>query len=75
MRDSVEKLEKVRLQYRNGDCRTSTSRRSITTDVIPIAIRLARGERIALAPAVLAGIYSDLDRIRDLAVEECDKKS
>ncbi|VVB00777.1 unnamed protein product [Arabis nemorensis] len=54
MRDSVEKLEKVRLQYRNGDCRTSTSRRSITTDVIPIAIRLARGERIALAPAVLA---------------------
>ncbi|RHN67040.1 putative protein-serine/threonine phosphatase [Medicago truncatula] len=33
---------------------------TISTTVIPIAILLAHGNRIALAPAVLAGIYRDL---------------
>ncbi|KAF7842747.1 serine/threonine-protein phosphatase 7 long form-like protein [Senna tora] len=33
-------------------------------DVIPIAIKLARGSRIALAPAVLAGIYRDLKMMK-----------
>ncbi|EOA37277.1 hypothetical protein CARUB_v10010873mg [Capsella rubella] len=39
------------------------SRRSISRKVLPIAVRLARGERIALAPAVLARLYSDLGQI------------
>ncbi|KFK34794.1 hypothetical protein AALP_AA5G194000 [Arabis alpina] len=38
-------------------------RRSISGNVLPIAVRLARGERIALAPAVLASLYRDLSRI------------
>ncbi|KAJ0251192.1 Uncharacterized protein HA466_0135630 [Hirschfeldia incana] len=37
---------------------------SISKDVFCIAVRLARGERIALAPAVLASLYRDLGRIR-----------
>ncbi|XP_066355561.1 uncharacterized protein [Miscanthus floridulus] len=32
--------------------------------VFPIAVRLARGERVALAPAVLASIYRDLREIK-----------
>ncbi|XP_010545538.1 PREDICTED: uncharacterized protein LOC104817874 [Tarenaya hassleriana] len=36
-----------------------------TKDVIPIAIHLARGTRIALAPAVLAGLYQDLDSLKN----------
>lgn len=37
---------------------------SISKDVFSVAVRLARGERIALAPAVLASLYRDLGRIR-----------
>ncbi|KAL1207092.1 Protein MAINTENANCE OF MERISTEMS [Cardamine amara subsp. amara] len=45
--------------------------RSISKHVFPIAVRLARGERIALAPAVLAILYRDLDRIHDLGRGKC----
>ncbi|CAH2036362.1 unnamed protein product [Thlaspi arvense] len=48
------------------------SRRSISRHVIPMAVRLARGERIALAPAVLASLYRDLDRVSGFGREECD---
>ncbi|KAG7600132.1 Aminotransferase-like plant mobile domain [Arabidopsis suecica] len=37
--------------------------RSITKTNLPIAVRLARGERIALATPVLANIYKDLSEI------------
>uniref|UniRef100_A0A803LYD7 Aminotransferase-like plant mobile domain-containing protein n=1 Tax=Chenopodium quinoa TaxID=63459 RepID=A0A803LYD7_CHEQI len=37
----------------------------ISQDVFPIAIYLARGTRIALAPAVLASIYRDLSLLKD----------
>ncbi|XP_025791614.1 uncharacterized protein LOC112872777 [Panicum hallii] len=33
-------------------------------EVIPIAVRLARGQSVALAPAALASIYSDLSALR-----------
>ncbi|XP_010479548.1 PREDICTED: uncharacterized protein LOC104758385 [Camelina sativa] len=36
---------------------------SIPVNNLPIAVRLARGERIALAPAVLASLYKDLGEI------------
>ncbi|CAN7083380.1 unnamed protein product [Brassica oleracea var. botrytis] len=39
------------------------SRRSISRHVFPVAVRLARGERVALAPAVLASVYRDLGAI------------
>ncbi|CDY22846.1 BnaA06g02310D [Brassica napus] len=39
------------------------SRRSISRRVFPVAVRLARGERVALAPAVLASVYRDLGAI------------
>lgn len=39
----------------------------ILSNVFPIAVRLARGERIALAPAVLASIYRDLSQICGLS--------
>uniref|UniRef100_M4DQX0 RRM domain-containing protein n=2 Tax=Brassica campestris TaxID=3711 RepID=M4DQX0_BRACM len=39
------------------------SRRSISRRVFAIAVRLARGERVALAPAVLASVYRDLGAI------------
>ncbi|KAL1191796.1 putative serinePthreonine-protein phosphatase 7 long form [Cardamine amara subsp. amara] len=39
------------------------SRHSISSNVFSIAVRLARGERIALAPAVLASIYRELSQI------------
>ncbi|KAF7112491.1 hypothetical protein RHSIM_RhsimUnG0223800 [Rhododendron simsii] len=37
---------------------------TIGTDVFPIAILLAKGTKIALAPAVLASIYRDLSLLR-----------
>ncbi|KAL0716712.1 hypothetical protein Bca4012_066034 [Brassica carinata] len=40
---------------------------SVSKDVFSIAVRLARGERIALAPAVLASLYRDLGKVRGLA--------
>ncbi|ESQ55851.1 hypothetical protein EUTSA_v10027173mg [Eutrema salsugineum] len=40
---------------------------SISKAVFPIAVRLARGERISLAPAVLANVYRDLGKIHALA--------
>jgi len=39
--------------------------RTIGHHVIPIAVRLARGARIALAPAVLASLYRDLRKMKD----------
>ncbi|XP_034585255.1 uncharacterized protein [Setaria viridis] len=36
--------------------------------VFPIAVRLARGERVALAPAVLASLYRDLRDIKSFLV-------
>ncbi|TXG67715.1 hypothetical protein EZV62_008990 [Acer yangbiense] len=36
--------------------------------VFPIAIHLARGTRIALAPAILAGIYRDLSLLKEKIV-------
>ncbi|AED92573.1 Aminotransferase-like, plant mobile domain family protein [Arabidopsis thaliana] len=106
MRDSAEKLEKVRRDSLGKAKRVSqrswTSSfmgrggqmeheaflvlwlslfvfpgkfcRSISTNVIPIAVRLARGERIALAPAVLAFLYKDLDRICDFSRGKCAGK-
>ncbi|KAG7600218.1 Aminotransferase-like plant mobile domain [Arabidopsis suecica] len=46
------------------------SRRSISKKVLPIAVRLARGERIALAPAVLSRLYRDLGQIQAFAREK-----
>ncbi|XP_031260169.1 uncharacterized protein LOC116118319 [Pistacia vera] len=40
----------------------------IVKSVFPIAIRLARGTRIALAPAVLASIYKDLTSLKEKIV-------
>ncbi|CAL9218444.1 unnamed protein product [Arabidopsis halleri] len=108
MRDSVKKLDKVRIQHMHngGDSRVDQtswistflgsgsemeheaflvlwlsffvfpvrSRRGISKHVFPIAVRLARGERIALAPAILANIYRDLDRIHEVAREDCGGK-
>ncbi|KAJ4917768.1 hypothetical protein Rs2_03318 [Raphanus sativus] len=48
------------------------SRPSISRHVLPTAVRLARGERIALAPAVLAGLYRDLGRICAITGDESD---
>ncbi|CAL9218531.1 unnamed protein product [Arabidopsis halleri] len=100
MRDSVEKLEKARLENMGKDYRVrtglwissflgrqmeheaflalwlshfvfpDTSRPSISRKVLPIAVRLARGERIALAPAVLARLYRDLGQIQAFAREK-----
>ncbi|KAF3516740.1 hypothetical protein DY000_02059164 [Brassica cretica] len=51
------------------------SHRSISKRVVPIAVRLARGERIALAPAVLAGVYRDLGQISGFGRGgDCDGK-
>nr|AAU44405.1 hypothetical protein AT1G50830 [Arabidopsis thaliana] len=107
-RDSVKKLENVRIQHMNSstDRRVSQkswvstflgrggdmehvaflvlwlslfvfpvkSRRNISNHVFPIAVRLARGERIALAPAILAILYRDLDRIHEVSREDCVDK-
>ncbi|KAK3199612.1 hypothetical protein Dsin_023027 [Dipteronia sinensis] len=40
----------------------------IVKAIFPIAIHLARGTRIALAPAVLAGIYRDLSLLKEKIV-------
>ncbi|XP_042947283.1 uncharacterized protein LOC122280450 [Carya illinoinensis] len=42
--------------------------RWINKDFFPIAIHLAKGTRIALAPAVLASIYSDLSLLKEAIV-------
>ncbi|XP_010492860.1 PREDICTED: uncharacterized protein LOC104770178 [Camelina sativa] len=47
------------------------SRRCISKHVIPIAVRLARGERIALAPTVLAALYKDLGQLSDFVRGKC----
>ncbi|VYS48781.1 unnamed protein product [Arabidopsis thaliana] len=102
MRDSVEKLEKARLENRGQDGLVRQNlwvssflgrgdqmeheaflafwlsqfvfpdmcRRSISTKVLPMAVRLARGERIAFAPAVLARLYRDLGQIQASAREK-----
>ncbi|XP_059669192.1 serine/threonine-protein phosphatase 7 long form homolog [Cornus florida] len=41
---------------------------TIGKDVIPIAIHLAKGTRIALAPAVLASLYKDLSFLKEAIV-------
>ncbi|EOA19556.1 hypothetical protein CARUB_v10002577mg [Capsella rubella] len=106
MRDSAEKLEKLRAKKAIKDKRVSIlswisiflgrgdqmeheaflvlwlsffvfparSRRSISKHVIPIAVRLARGERIALAPAVLAVLYKDLGQLCDFVRGKCAGK-
>ncbi|XP_010461930.1 PREDICTED: uncharacterized protein LOC104742607 [Camelina sativa] len=38
-------------------------RPSVSVKTLPVAVRLARGERVALAPAVLARLYKDLGEI------------
>nr|GME17671.1 serine/threonine-protein phosphatase 7 long form homolog [Ipomoea batatas] len=43
---------------------------TIGTKVLDIAIRLARGNRIALAPAVLASIYQNLGLMKEALVEK-----
>ncbi|KAK4258313.1 hypothetical protein QN277_007772 [Acacia crassicarpa] len=51
--------------------------RSITKQIFRIAIHVARGSRIALAPAVLASIYRDLTLLKrnyDKAVTKSDDK-
>ncbi|OAY70610.1 hypothetical protein ACMD2_25768 [Ananas comosus] len=49
--------------------------KTIRQHVLPIAVRIARGERIALAPAVLAGIYRDLREVKEyLASNERSKE-
>lgn len=45
---------------------------SISTAVFPIAVNLARGKRIALAPAVLASIYRDLSLLRKTMIASTD---
>ncbi|XP_019430671.1 PREDICTED: uncharacterized protein LOC109338004 [Lupinus angustifolius] len=40
----------------------------INKDVFPIAIHLARGNTIAFAPAVLAGLYKDLGCLRETII-------
>ncbi|KAL1220909.1 putative serinePthreonine-protein phosphatase 7 long form [Cardamine amara subsp. amara] len=46
------------------------ARPGISKDVFPLAIRLARGDRVALAPAVLGKVYRDLSLIQASAREE-----
>ncbi|GKV15663.1 hypothetical protein SLEP1_g26432 [Rubroshorea leprosula] len=43
---------------------------SIAKRVFPMAIHLARGNRVSLAPAVLANIYRDLSRLKEIIVEK-----
>ncbi|KAK0602133.1 hypothetical protein LWI29_030642 [Acer saccharum] len=47
----------------------------VTQSVFPIAIHLARGTKIALAPAILASIYRDLTFLKEkiVALTEFDK--
>ncbi|XP_010479547.1 PREDICTED: uncharacterized protein LOC104758384 isoform X3 [Camelina sativa] len=52
----------------------STARRSVSKYVTSIAVRLARGERIALAPVVLSILYRDLGRICDFSRDKSDDK-
>ncbi|XP_043811034.1 uncharacterized protein LOC122723304 [Manihot esculenta] len=42
--------------------------KTIRKDVFPIAIHLARGIPVALAPAVLASIYRDLSRLNSIII-------
>ncbi|KAK7291698.1 hypothetical protein RIF29_07056 [Crotalaria pallida] len=45
----------------------------INKAVFPIAIRLAKGNRIALAPAVLASIYKDLSCLKETIFDDLAK--
>ncbi|KAM7498860.1 hypothetical protein LguiA_023274 [Lonicera macranthoides] len=51
----------------------SSSRDTIRKNVFPIAILLARGTKIALAPAVLSTIYRDLSLLKN-AIVDCTTK-
>ncbi|KAF7813093.1 Aminotransferase-like mobile domain containing protein [Senna tora] len=44
---------------------------TISRDVLPIAVHLARGTQIALAPAVLASIYRDLTQLKTSIDRAC----
>ncbi|KAF7812643.1 protein MAIN-LIKE 2-like [Senna tora] len=44
---------------------------TISRDVLPVAIHLARGTQIALAPAVLASIYRDLTHLKTSIEKAC----
>ncbi|RWW74544.1 hypothetical protein BHE74_00017514 [Ensete ventricosum] len=46
----------------------------VTQSVLPAAIRLARGARIALAPAVLASLYRDLGKVKDYLADRGRQK-
>lgn len=48
---------------------------TISEHVFPVAIQLARGTRIALAPAVLASIYRDLSLLKEKIVVATNSKS
>ena len=47
----------------------ATNKKTVKGSVVQIACRLARGVRIALAPAVLASIYRDLRVMKDQLIE------
>ncbi|CAA7048430.1 unnamed protein product [Microthlaspi erraticum] len=51
------------------------SHRSVLRNVLPFAVRLSRGERIALAVPVLASVYRDLGQIRSFARDDDSTKS
>lgn len=42
--------------------------KTVSKSVFPIALHLARGTRIALAPAVLASIYRDMSSLKEKIV-------
>ncbi|CAL9192670.1 uncharacterized protein LOC103988769 [Musa acuminata AAA Group] len=48
--------------------------KTVTQSVLPVAIRLARGARIALAPAVLASLYRDLGKVKDYLADRGRQK-
>ncbi|CAH2036404.1 unnamed protein product [Thlaspi arvense] len=65
LKDSFSRISFTGFWFPNAN-----SRRCISRHVFPIAVRLARGEKVALAPAVLASIYRDLGHIQAFAREK-----
>ncbi|XP_008803640.4 uncharacterized protein LOC103717142 [Phoenix dactylifera] len=45
--------------------------KTVSLQMIPIAVRLARGARIALAPALLASLYRDLQAVKNCLISKC----
>nr|XP_010923926.1 uncharacterized protein LOC105046877 [Elaeis guineensis] len=48
--------------------------KTVSLHMFPIAVRLARGARIALGPAVLASLYRDLQAVKDCLVSKCEQE-